>query len=287
MEPVKVMPVIVPDSLETALAALAAHPDATVLAGGTDLMVEVNDGRRSPVEVVAVGRLPELAGVRVVDDTLVIGAAATFAQLERDPVARLAPALAYAARTVGSPQIRNAATIGGNVGTASPAGDSLPVLLALDASVEVAGPGGRRLVPIAGFFTGAKRSLLRAGELVVAVHVPVRRGRQEYLKVGVRNAMVIAVASLALAVDLDARTIGVGLGSVGPTPLPAPDACSWVAARAQWREDGVSVADDVVVEFGEMVAAAARPIDDHRGTAQYRRHAVNVMAQRALRRCTA
>ncbi|MDQ1460119.1 MAG: hypothetical protein QOI08_1603 [Actinomycetota bacterium] len=287
MEPVKVMPVIVPDSLESALAALAAHPDATVLAGGTDLMVEVNDGRRSPVQVVTVGRLPELAGVRVAGDTLVIGAAATFAQLERDPVARLAPALAYAARTVGSPQIRNAATIGGNLGTASPAGDSLPVLLALDASVEVAGPGGRRLDPIADFFTGPKRSSLRAGELVVAVHVPVRRGMQEYMKVGVRNAMVIAVASLALAVDLDARTIGAGLGSVGPTPLPAPDACSWVAARAQWRTDGVAVTDDVVVEFGEMVAAAARPIDDHRGTARYRRRAVNVMAQRALRRCTA
>jgi CO/xanthine dehydrogenase FAD-binding subunit len=281
------MPVIVPDSLENAIAALAAHPDATVLAGGTDLMVEVNDGRRAPVEIVAIGRLPELAGVRVVDDVIVIGAATTFARLERDPVARLAPALAYAARTVGSPQIRNAATIGGNLGTSSPAGDSLPVLLALGATIEAAGPNGHRTIPVDDFFLGPKRSALVSGEIVVAVHVPVRRGLQEYMKVGVRNAMVIAVASVALAVDLDARTVGVGLGSVGPTPLAAPDACAFIAARADWRADEVVVPDEDVVEFGELVATAARPIDDHRGTAEYRRQAVNVMARRALRRCTA
>jgi CO/xanthine dehydrogenase FAD-binding subunit len=280
------MPVIVPDSLETALAALAAHPGATVLAGGTDLMVEVNDGRRSLDQVVAVGRVPELAGVRVEDRTIVIGAAATFAQLELAPVADLAPALAFAARTVGSPQIRNAATIGGNLATASPAGDALPVLVALGATVEIAGADGLKLAPIATFFTGPKRSVLGAGDLVVAVRVPVRRGPQDYLKVGVRNAMVIAVASLAIAVDLDARQVGIGLGSVGPTPLLAPEASEWIAARARWRDDGIDVDDDDVAEFGERVAAAARPIDDHRGTARYRRHAVSVMARRALRRCT-
>jgi CO/xanthine dehydrogenase FAD-binding subunit len=280
------MPVIVPETLESALAALTAYPDATVLAGGTDLMVEVNDGRRPLTRVVAVGRVPELSGIRVEGATVVIGAAATFAQLERDPVAGLVPALAYAARTVGSPQIRNAATIGGNLGTASPAGDALPVLLALGASVEIADPNRRRLVPVADFFTGPKRSVLEAGELVVAVHVPVLRGPQDYLKVGVRNAMVIAVASLAIAADLDARRVGIGLGSVGPTPLAAPEACAWVASRARWRRDGVEVTDEDVVEFGELVAAAARPIDDHRGTARYRRHAVGVLARRALRRCT-
>ncbi len=214
-----------------------------------------------------------------------IGAATTFAQLELEPVARLAPAIAYAARTVGSPQIRNAATIGGNIATASPAGDALPVLVALGATIEIAGTRARRRVPAAEFFTGPKRSLLDAGDLVVAVHVPVRRGPQDYLKVGVRNAMVIAVASLAIAVDLDARTIGIGLGSVGPTPLDAPDACAWLAAKARWHTHGVEVAADDIVAFGEQVAAAAKPIDDHRGTAQYRRHAVSVIARRALRRC--
>ena len=224
------MPVIVPESLESALAALTAYPDATVLAGGTDLMVEVNDGRRPLTRVVAVGRVPELTGVRVDGATVVIGAAATFAQLERDPVAQLVPALAYAARTVGSPQIRNAATIGGNLATASPAGDALPVLVALGASVEIAGTNRRRLVPIADFFTGPKRSVLDPGELVVAVQVPVLRGPQDYLKVGVRNAMVIAVASLAIAVDLEARRVGIGLGSVGPVPLARGRA--WIVA---WR----------------------------------------------------
>ena len=286
-EPVKAMPVIVPESIEHALEALAEHPDATVLAGGTDLMVEVNDGRRSPARVVAVGRVPGLAGIRVDDATIVIGAATTFARLETGPVAELAPALAYAARTVGSPQIRNAATIGGNLATASPAGDSLPVLVALGATVEVAGLDGRRRIPIDDFFTGPKRSALAPGELVVAVHVPVRRGPQDYLKVGVRNAMVIAVASVAIAVDLDARTIGVGLGSVGPTPLSAPDACAAISASARWGADSFEVDAAAIAAFADQVAAAARPIDDHRGTAQYRRHAVRVMARRALRRCAA
>jgi len=279
------MSVIIPDSVEAAIAALAAHPGATVLAGGSDLMVEVNDGRRTLADVVSIGRIPELAGVRLDDDELVIGGATTFARLERDPVAAYAPALAYAARTVGSPQIRNAATLGGNLATASPAGDSLPVLLALGASVVVAGAAGERRVPAAEFFIGPKRSVVQPGELVVAVHVPVRRGPQDYLKAGVRNAMVIAVASIAIAVDLDARTVGIGLGSVGPVPLGAPDACEWIAGRARWRADGLDVDERDVVDFGDRVARAARPIDDHRSTADYRRHAVTVMARRALRRC--
>ena len=283
------MPVIVADSVEHALAALAEHPGATVLAGGTDLMVEVNDGRRTPAQVIAVGRVAELGGIRVDGHTegatVVIGAATTFAQLERGPVAELAPALAYAARTVGSPQIRNAATIGGNLATASPAGDALPVLVALGATIEVAGPDGGRRIPIDEFFTGPKRSALEPGELVVAVRVPVRRGPQDYLKVGVRNAMVIAVASLAIAVDLEARRVGIGLGSVGPTPLAAPEACAWIADRARWDSEQVAIESADAVEFADQVAAAARPIDDHRGTAEYRRNAVRVMAARALRRC--
>ncbi len=188
---------------------------------------------------------------------------------------------------MGSPQIRNAGTIGGNVATASPAGDTLPVLVALGASIEIASATGRRVLPVGEFFLGAKRSALQPGELVVAVHVPVRRGPQDYLKVGVRNAMVIAVASLAIAVDLDEQSIGIGLGSVGPTPLPAPDACEWIAARAEWRTDGLSVAPDDIAEFARRVAAAATPIDDHRSTAGYRRHAIGVLARRALERCVA
>ncbi|MDQ1509347.1 MAG: hypothetical protein QOG50_1191 [Actinomycetota bacterium] len=248
-------------------------------------MVEVNDGRRPLTHVVAIGRVPELHGVRVEGDVIVIGAAVTHAELTRAPVAELAPALAYAARTVGSPQIQNAGTIGGNLATASPAGDTLPVLVALGAGIEIASAAGRRVVPAGEFFIGAKRSALSAGELVIAVHVPVRRGPQDYLKVGVRNAMVIAVASLAIAVDLDARTVAVGLGSVGPTPLAAPDACAWIAARARWDANRLDLDRDDIAQFATRVADAAQPIDDHRSTADYRSHAIGVLARRALERC--
>ena len=275
------MTVTAPTSLAAALGALADEPSSLVLAGGTDLMVQVNEGHRrlGPGPVLALAGVPELRDVRRDDDDLVVGAGVTYSELMGEPVAALAPALAQAARTVGSPQIRNAGTIGGNLGTASPAGDTLPVLVALGATVEVASATARRALPIAEFLTGPKATALEPGELIVSVRIPVAHGPQEYLKVGVRNAMVIAVASVAMVVDRDAGTVGVGLGSVGPTALAAPDACAWLAAQADWTDP--AVADG----FGTRVADAARPIDDHRGRASYRRHAVAVMARRALRRC--
>src|SRR5690349_14388187 len=275
------MTVLVPSDLDSALAALAAEPDALVLAGGTDLMVAINAGRHRFESVVALRRVTELHEVMVdaAGGTMRIGAGVTYTRLLSDDVAALVPALAQAARTVGSPQIRNAGTIGGNLGTASPAGDTLPVLVALGASVEVASAAATRALPIGDFLTGPKTTALAPGELIVSVRVPVARGPQEYLKVGVRNAMVIAVASVAMVVDRDAGTVGIGLGSVGPTALPAADACAWLAEQTDWDDDGV--AD----EFASRVSAAARPIDDHRGRADYRRHAVGVMARRALRRC--
>jgi CO/xanthine dehydrogenase FAD-binding subunit len=278
------MAVTVPTSLDAALAALAAGP-ALVLAGGTDVMVDINEGRRRPEAFVVVGRLPELRGWRVEADDLVVGAATTYTDLLDAEVARHAPALAAAARTVGSPQIRNAGTLGGNLATASPAGDTLPVLVALDARVEIARDGGRRTVAVQELFAGAKRTTLAPGELIVGVRIPRWRGPQDYLKVGVRNAMVIAVASLAFAIDLDRKAVGIGLGSVGPVPLPADAAAGWLADRLGWRDDRVELADPTDVEcFGAMVAAQAQPIDDHRSTAAYRRHAIDVLARRALRR---
>jgi CO/xanthine dehydrogenase FAD-binding subunit len=281
------MSLTVPESLAAALAVLAGAPGTTVLAGGTDLMVEVNDGRRDPERVLVVARLPELRGVRRDRDALVIGAAATYTELMQEPVRSAAPSLAYASRTVGSPQIRNAGTIGGNLGTASPAGDTLPVLVALDAQVDVASASATRAIAIRDFFHGPKRNALLPGELIVAVRVPVRRGPQDYLKVGVRNAMVIAVASLAMVVDLDARTIGLGLGSVGPTPIAADDASAWLAGRAAWGTNGISASPADTEEFGLRVADSARAIDDHRSTADYRGHAIGVLARRALRRAAA
>jgi CO/xanthine dehydrogenase FAD-binding subunit len=282
------MTVTVPSSLADALDALAQDPTLFVLAGGTDVMVQVNDGVREPGPVLALGAVRELRSVRREADDVVLGAALTYTDLMGEAVASTVPALAHAARTVGSPQIRNAGTLGGNLATASPAGDTLPVLVALGAGVEVSSATGTRVVPILDFLTGPKTTSLAPGELVVAVRVPVHRGPQEYLKVGVRNAMVISVASLALVVDLDRRSLGIGLGSVGPTALDAPEACAWGANAFEWHEDRVVVpALDVGEAFAARVAGAARPIDDHRGLASYRRHAIGVMARRALRRCSA
>jgi CO/xanthine dehydrogenase FAD-binding subunit len=275
--------VLLPDSLDRACAQLADHPEAHVLAGGTDFMVEVNFGHRRPEAVLSLARVPELKGWHVDGDRLVLGAGVTYTELTDPAVAGLAPALAQAARTVGSPQIRNAGTIGGNLGTGSPAGDTLPVLAALDAVVELTSVTGRRTLPIADYCIGPKRTARDTAELITSVSIPVAKGPQEYLKVGPRNAMVISVAGLAAVADLDARSVAVGLGSVGPVPLRAPEAEAWVARRIDWGSGRLPDPADAAT-FGQMVAAAARPIDDHRATADYRRHCVGVLARRAITR---
>jgi CO/xanthine dehydrogenase FAD-binding subunit len=282
--------VVAPTRLDDAVAALAADPSLTVLAGGTDLMVAVNYGQARPAGVLSLRRVPELHDWHVDgegrDADVVLGAATSYATLLEPALADLLPALAQASRTVGSPQIRNAGTIGGNLGTASPAGDTLPVLVALDARVELASTSGRRSMAVAEFVTGPKRTALAPGELVAAVRVPVARGPQEFLKIGVRNAMVIAVANCALVLDLDRRRLACALGAVGPVPIRDREAEAWATTRLDWdaRPDlDQSLADG----FGRRMAAASRPIDDHRATAAYRRHAVEVLARRALARAWA
>lgn len=278
------MTVLIPTTIDAAFAALADHPDAVVLAGGTDLMVEVNAGHRALEWVVAIDRIPELRVWRhdAAAKRVRIGAGVPYASLMRPPLCDLLPALAQASRTVGSPQIRHVGTLGGNLGTCSPAGDGLPVLSALDAIVHVAGADGMRDVSVHDFVVGVKRNALRTGELITAVSLPVLDGWQGYAKVGVRNAMVIAVASSALAVDLAGRSVRVALGSVGPVIIRCREAEAWVADRVDWA-DGL-VDDAVISEFGERCASEARPIDDHRSTAAYRRHAIGVLTRRQLRR---
>jgi CO/xanthine dehydrogenase FAD-binding subunit len=281
------MGVLVPRSLDDAVAALTDHPDAVVLAGGTDLMVDVNEARHRLADrdiVVAVNRIPELRSWTHDPEARAVrlGAGVTYAELEAPPLAGLLPALAQAARTVGSPQIRNAATIGGNLATCSPAGDGLPVLSALDAVVELQGAASRRELPIREFMTGVKRTARRPDELITAVTVPLLDGWQGYVKVGVRNAMVIAIAGACLAVDRPTRSIRLALGSVAPTIVRAADAEAFGSANVDWEQ---SVVDDATAhEFGRLAAAATRPIDDHRASADYRRHAVEVLARRLLRR---
>ncbi len=277
------MTVTVPTRLTEALQALAVAPGATVVAGGTDLMVEFNSGRRvlpAGADVLVVNRVAELCTWRRAADVLEIGAGVTWSQVAE--LGEWVPALAEAARTVGSPQIRHAGTIGGNLGTCSPAGDGLPVLAALGAQVHLASADGTRSLPFAEFMVGPKRTALAPGELITHVTVPVLSGYQGYAKVGVRNAMVIATASVALATDIPTGSVRLALGSVGPTILRCPEAEDFAAANVDLAAARASAA--VVAEFAELARAAARPIDDHRSTAAYRRHAVGVLAGRLLRR---
>ena len=273
------MEVLRPTSLADALAAREAHTDALPIAGGTDVMVELNFDKARPPAILDLTSVPELAEIDRVDGAARIGAAVPYTRVIEQLSEEL-PALAQASRTVGSPQIRNRATIGGNLGTASPAGDALPPLLAAGADVEVASTRGTRAIPASEFFLGPRRSALEPEELVVAVTVPVAGKREQFAKIGTRNAMVIAVCSFALRIDSERGRVGTGIGSAGPTPLRATEAEAFLR--------GLLEADEPIDEaaqrrFGELVASAARPIDDHRGTAAYRRHALGVLAGRTLR----
>jgi CO/xanthine dehydrogenase FAD-binding subunit len=269
-----------PETWTEALEMKAAHPDATPIAGGTDVMVEINLDHGRPAGIIDLTRIQELKEWGRHDGTLRIGAGVTYARLIDELGDRL-PGLAMASRAVGSPQIRNRGTVGGNLGTASPAGDAHPPLLATDAWVELASKSGTRFVPITEFFTGPKRNVMRKDELIAAFIVQPARGPQQFSKVGTRNAMVIAVCSFALAVDPAHQRVGTGIGSAGPTPLRAYDAENFIQGELDW-ERRTPLSDGTVSRFGELVAAAAKPIDDVRGTAAYRRHALAVLARRSL-----
>jgi CO/xanthine dehydrogenase FAD-binding subunit len=277
------MNVNLPESLDDALQMLHDSPGTDVLAGGTDFMVEVNYGHRRPTSIMSLRAVDELRGWHLDGDTLVLGAGLRYVDMLEPKLAALAPALAQAARTVGSPQIRNTGTIGGNIATASPAGDTLPVLAVLDARVTVASLRGQRVLPLSELITGVKRTTLEEDELIVSVSIPTGAGPQEFLKIGKRNAMVIAVASVALAVDLKGERVACALGAVGPTVLRCAKAEAFVNDRVDWSRRRID--DDGVYEiFGAMCAEVAVPIDDHRSTAAYRRHAVSTLARRALMR---
>ncbi|PZS37012.1 MAG: carbon monoxide dehydrogenase [Pseudonocardiales bacterium] len=271
-------------SWDEALAAKAEHPDAVPISGGTDLMVDLNFDRRRPDALLDLNGVAALAEWERVDGHVRIGAGVPFTRII-DEIGPLVPGLAIASRTVGSPQIRNRGTLAGNLATASPAGDALPPLVVADATVEVASTRGSRTVPVREFFTGPKRNVLEPDELIRAVLVPVAGGPQQFAKVGTRNAMVISVCSFALALHSGLRTVSGCIGSAGPTVLPTPDAEQFVEGvlteQHLW-ESRAELDPAVTVRFGELAGAHARPIDDVRGTADYRRHAVGVLARRTL-----
>ena len=263
------MEVLRPRSLAEALELKAAQPEAVPIAGGTDVMVAVNFDRLRPPAFLDLEEVAELRGWSRRNGSVRLGARVTYTELMEAELAEALPALAEAARTVGSPQIRNRGTVGGNLGTASPAGDALPPLLVSGATVEVASVRGTRSLPLVDFLVGPKRNALEPDELVVSVTAQRVAGSETFMKVGPRNAMVIAVCSLALRVDRESGSLAASFGSAGPTPglVEAP----------------LDEADG----FPDRVAEAASPIDDVRGTAAYRRHALRVLAGRALERCLA
>jgi CO/xanthine dehydrogenase FAD-binding subunit len=235
------MTVTVATTLAEALHALAAAPGstaaATVIAGGTDLMVEFNSGHRGlrpGADIVVVNRVAELCTWRHAGDVLEIGAGVTWSQIEE--LAEWVPALAQAARTVGSPQIRHAGTLGGNLEVIARR-RRFAVLAALEAEVHLASAVGRRSLPFAEFMVGPKRTALHQGELITHVTVPVLSGFQGYTKVGVRNAMVISTAGVALVTDIATGSIRLALGSVGPTILRCPEAEAYAMANVDLRRE--------------------------------------------------
>jgi CO/xanthine dehydrogenase FAD-binding subunit len=259
--------VLTPRSLDEALRLKAEQPDALPIQGGTDVMVALNFDRGRPPALLNLNEVPELRGWSQSNGALRLGAGLTYMEVERGELREVLPALAEASRTVGSPQIRNRGTIGGNLGTASPAGDALPPLLVEGAEVECASAErGERRLPLADFVTGVKRNALAPDELITAVWLEPSRAPQTFMKVGPRNAMVIAVVSLAVSAGDELRA---SFGSASPRPVL------------------VTAPRDEASTFPERVAAAAAPIDDVRGTAAYRRHALRVLTERALERTLA
>ena len=270
-----------PDSWREALEIKAAQPGAVPILGGTDVMVDLNFDRARPEAVLDLTRVPEIGECGEENGQLRVGAGVTYTRIIAELGERL-PGLAMASRTVGSPQIRNRGTVGGNLGTASPAGDALPPLFASEAEVEVSSTGGTRRIPVADFITGPKRNDLRPDELIAAFHIREAGGPQQFSKIGPRNAMVIAVCAFSLAIHPERRKVGTCLGSAAPTPVRAREAEEFIEGVLEW-DSGEEIGDSALRRFGELVGEAASPISDVRGSAAYRTHAVGVLARRTLK----
>jgi CO/xanthine dehydrogenase FAD-binding subunit len=273
-----------PQTWVEALQLKAAYPHAVPIQGGTDVMVELNFDRYRPEYLLDLTRVGELAEWAQGNGRIWLGAGVTYTKVQTDLGGWL-PGLAMASRTVGSPQIRNRGTVGGNLGAASPAGDAHPPLLAAYAQVEAESVRGTRLIPADEFYTGVKRNALEPDELIKAVLITPPTGPEQFCKIGTRNAMVIAVAAFSLALHPDRQAVGTGIGSAGPTPRRALAAEEFLAqaltAGGLWESRG-DLPESTTRRFADLVAKAAAPIDDVRGSARYRVHALSVMARRAL-----
>lgn len=269
-----------PASLEQATQALAGGPDAKVLAGGTDLLVQMKLGLREPEMVVDIKSIPELMAVSINDRGLHLGAAVPGAVVtENAEIARLYPGFTEALGLIGSSQVQGRCSAGGNLCNASPAADSVPALIANRATCNIVGPGGPRTVPVEEFTTGPGSNCLAAGELLVSFDLPLPSpgSSDAYLRLIPRTEMDIAVAGAAVALTLDATGVcsaaRVAIGAVAPTALLVPAAADALIG---------STLDDASLDRAAAAAsAAATPITDKRGTVEYRKKVVGVLVRRA------
>jgi carbon-monoxide dehydrogenase medium subunit len=267
-----------PRSLAEALRVLAHYGGtARVIAGGTDLLLKLKAGRIAPPAVVNIKHLPALRG-RAVNSHVTVGALTTLKDLHESPLIRSRlPALAAAAGTMASVQIRSLATLGGNLCNAAPSADLAPILMALEATCLVAGPQGERELPLEAFFTGPGQTALLPGELLTAVRIAPAAGPATYLKLAPRACMDIAVVGIGLALQLDGgrcQRARIVLGAVGPTPLRA--------RRAEETLLGERLSVERIEQAANLAAEAAQPIDDVRGSAWYRRRMVATLTRRGL-----
>src|SRR5699024_2184358 len=272
-----------PNTWPEALAAKSEHPAAVPLCGGTDVMVELNFDQHRPEVILDLTRIADLRRWDIGEHDVRLGSAVTYTEIIAE-LGEVLPGLAMASRTVGSPQIRNRGTVGGNLGAASPAGDSHPPLLATGARVEVESVRGSRQIQIADFYTGVKRNALEPDELIGAITLPRADGPEQFCKIGTRNATVISVVAFGVALHPRTRTVGTGTGSAASAPLRAADARrrrgEARGAAGLWASRG-ELPETLATEFGNRVKTAAAPVDDVRGTAAYRVHSLSVMARRA------
>lgn len=266
-----------------AVALLAEHgPSVKVLAGGTDLLVEFKSASHVPRVVVDITRAADLKGIAVTDQGLRIGALVTHTEIMRSPLIRkLFPALVDAAHTIGAVQTRNLATLGGNLVTCVPSMDSGPTLVALDALVTIAGPGGRRQLPLTGFFAGPRKTTLKPEELLVEIIIPTENlGKPaDFQKFGLRKGQALALVNAAASLWVDwERNVCVApriaLGAVAPTVIRAPAAEAYLEGRA--------ITPEAMAEAGRIAVSEARPISDFRASVDYRRDLIAVLTRRAL-----
>jgi CO/xanthine dehydrogenase FAD-binding subunit len=274
---------LTPESVTDALNMLSAAPALSPLAGGTNLVVDMRSARHIPQGVVDINHLPDLKGVRLEDNFLVLGSTTTITELlENELVKRYAPALLQAAAVFANPLIRNRATLGGNLVDASPAADMAPSLLVYNAEVELLSQSGLRITPLKEFFTGVRKTILQPGELLARVRFPILKGDSAYYKIGLRKADAISIVSAAVYLDSTSENIChelyIALGSVAPRPFRAEEAEIFLKDRLITPEN--------IQLTAKLAAKATSPISDVRSSAEYRHRMAEVIVSRLINKLT-